>query len=111
MAHGFQTVPHGTGFFAFSLKGKLGVLVHAPIRLGLEQVGWGGTEVEPPAEFERSLPRVRDLVLTLLTSRSFEEIRTPEGKQRLREDIVDRVNHAFEGEVCQAVYFTEFVVQ
>jgi flagellar FliL protein len=66
---------------------------------------------EAPEAFEHRLPQIRDLILTLLTNRTFEDIRTPDGKERLREDVIDRINHAMEREAVRAVYFTEFIVQ
>jgi flagellar FliL protein len=68
-------------------------------------------EAEIPDAFEQRLPQIRDLILTLLTNRTFEDIRTPDGKERLREDVIDRINHAVEREAVRAVYFTEFIVQ
>jgi flagellar FliL protein len=68
------------------------------------------TDAIPP-EAEVRMPQIRDLLLTLLTSRSYEEIRTPAGKQGLREDIINRVNQAIDDDTVRAVYFTEFIVQ
>ncbi len=68
-------------------------------------------DAEAPEAFEHRLPQIRDLLLTLLTNRTFEDIRTPDGKERLREDVIDRINHAMEREAVRAVYFTEFIVQ
>jgi flagellar FliL protein len=64
-----------------------------------------------PAELDARLPQVRDLLLTLLTSKTFEEVRTPDGKQQLREEIINRVNQVLERDAVKAVYFTEFIVQ
>jgi flagellar FliL protein len=64
-----------------------------------------------PHEFEARLPLVRDLLLTLFTSKLFAEVRTPEGKARLREEIVTRMNRALGRDLVKAVYFTEFIVQ
>ena len=57
------------------------------------------------------LPQMRDLLLTLFTSKTFDEIRTPEGKQQLREEIIERVNQVLDRDLVKAVYFTEFIVQ
>jgi len=64
-----------------------------------------------PPELDARLPQVRDLILTLITSKTFDEIRTPEGKQLLREEILERVNQVLERDAARAVYFTEFIVQ
>jgi flagellar FliL protein len=72
------------------------------------QVDFGGHV--PPA-IEGRLPQTRDLLLTLFTSKTFDEIRTPEGKQQLREEIIARVNQVLDRDLAKAVYFTEFIVQ
>lgn len=68
-------------------------------------------DAEPPAAFESRLPQIRDVILTLVTSKTFAEIRTAEGKERLREDVIDRINHVLAQEAVKSVYFTEFIVQ
>jgi len=72
------------------------------------QIDFG--KVVPPT-MAAHLPQVRDLLLTLFTSKTFDDIRTPEGKQQLREEIIARVNQVLDRDVAKAVYFTEFIVQ
>jgi flagellar protein FliL len=63
------------------------------------------------AELEQIKPKVRDLVLGVLTVKGFKDLNNFEGKQRLKEEIAMRVNtHLTKGKVVQ-VYFTDFVVQ
>ena len=64
-----------------------------------------------PPDFQARIPQMRDLLLTLFTSKRFAEIRTPEGKALLRDDIINRMNRALNKDVVKAVYFTEFLVQ
>lgn len=66
---------------------------------------------EPPAHFDLRMAHVRDAVLTLVTSKTFADIRTSEGKERLREDLIDRMNHVLRADAVKSVYFTEFIVQ
>jgi len=73
------------------------------------QIDFGKSEV-PPA-MQARLPQVRDLLLTLFTSKTFDDIRSPEGKQQLREEIIARVNQVLDRDLAKAVYFTEFIVQ
>lgn len=68
-------------------------------------------DAEPPAAFDARLPQIRDVILTLVTSKTFADIRTPEGKERLREDVIDRINHVIAQDAVKSVYFTEFIVQ
>src|SRR2546427_4410184 len=64
-----------------------------------------------PDEFTARVPQMRDLVLTLLTSKLFAEVRTPEGKAVLRDEIINRMNRTVGRDLVKAVYFTEFIVQ
>jgi flagellar FliL protein len=73
------------------------------------QIDFGSAEV--PAAMQAHLPQTRDLLLTLFTSKTFDDIRTPEGKQQLREEIIARVNQVLDRDLAKAVYFTEFIVQ
>jgi len=68
-------------------------------------------EAEAPHDFEARIPQLRDLLLTLFTSKTYAEIRTPEGKALLRDDIINRINRTMGHDVVKAVYFTEFIVQ
>lgn len=68
-------------------------------------------DAEPPAAFDARLPQIRDVILTLVTSKTFADIRTAEGKERLREDVIDRINHVLAQDAVKSVYFTEFIVQ
>jgi flagellar protein FliL len=68
-------------------------------------------DAKVPDEFHSHLPLIRDLLLTLFTSKTFAEIRTPQGKTLLREEIVNRLNRAMRRDAVKAVYFTEFIVQ
>jgi len=56
-------------------------------------------------------PILRDQVIMLLTSLSFEEVMTPEGKIRIREDLIDRFNRVLKPNKVKNIYFTDFIVQ
>jgi flagellar FliL protein len=64
-----------------------------------------------PPEFQHRLPQARDMLLTLLSSKTFADVRTPQGKAVLREEIVNRLNTVLNEDAVKAVYFTEFIVQ
>ena len=55
--------------------------------------------------------QLRDAILLLLTSQSFAEINTMEGKQALKKALLLRINQALGGRIVSGLYFTEFVVQ
>ena len=60
---------------------------------------------------EQRLPQIRDVVLTILPTKEFKDIRTVEGKSTLRTEILDRLNEILNGETIANIYFTEFVIQ
>ena len=61
--------------------------------------------------FEQRLPQIRDVVLTILPTKQFQEIRTVEGKTTLRMEIMNKLNELFNVESVINIYFTEFVIQ
>jgi len=62
-------------------------------------------------EFTRHTPQLRDAILLLLTSKSFEDISKLEGKLQLKNELIARINQILPGAGIRALYFTEFVVQ
>ncbi len=60
---------------------------------------------------EKIKPKLRDLVIMMLTSLSFEEVMTPEGKIGIRDELVDRFNLVMKPDRVTNLYFTDFVVQ
>lgn len=62
-------------------------------------------------ELRSRMPQVKDYIITLLGSKSFQEVRTIEGKDQLREEILARINSMVRTGKVRSVFFTEFVVQ
>jgi flagellar FliL protein len=62
-------------------------------------------------EFEKRLPQSRDSVLTILSSKNSKDIMTSEGKNALREEIKEKMNHLLTETKVRYIYFTEFVIQ
>lgn len=66
---------------------------------------------EVQTEINAHMAPIQDSLLILLSSKSFNDISTVEGKMRLRLEIIGRINNfLMQGHVKNA-YFTEFVVQ
>ena len=63
------------------------------------------------AELEKRKPQVRDTILLLLSSKTFEDVATFKGKTRIRNQITARLNGILIPGSIKKVYFTEFVVQ
>ena len=64
-----------------------------------------------PRRFYTTLIPVRDGLITLLTSRTVEDLSGAQAKDTLRGDIKDVVNTTMKKEVIKNVYFTQFVIQ
>ncbi len=62
-------------------------------------------------EVEKRLPQLRDAILTMLSSKSYEDISDLSGKYQLRAEIIAMLNRFLKTGKINNVYFTEFVVQ
>jgi len=77
----------------------------------------GGAAAESPAvvalraEINQKMPIINDALNSLLTSKTFEQIYTLEGKETLRNEIKEELNRRLPEFGVITVYFTEFVVQ
>ncbi|PKN40224.1 MAG: flagellar basal body protein FliL [Deltaproteobacteria bacterium HGW-Deltaproteobacteria-18] len=63
------------------------------------------------AELTAAMPKVKDTLLLLLSSKSFADISSMDKKIELKNDIVSRLNQIIGKNKVHNVYFTEFVVQ
>ena len=63
------------------------------------------------AKLDDRLPQIRDRILMILPSKTFEEIASVEGKTALRDEIIGKLNSLFPKDVVTNIFFTEFVVQ
>jgi flagellar FliL protein len=66
---------------------------------------------ELTAELDKKTPLIRDIIISILSSKTVEEITTPKGKEKLKEEIVNQINKYLEDGEIKRVYFTEFVIQ
>jgi flagellar FliL protein len=62
-------------------------------------------------EIESRMPQLTDSVIMLLSSRSFADIANYEGKDRMRNEIMLRLNSFLTTGFIRRIYFTEFVMQ
>lgn len=79
---------------------------HLKVAIQLELVD----EKEEPKVKER-IPKLRDIIIMLLSSKTLEMVSSPEGKFQLKDEILLRINQAMEKEMFRNVYFTDFVMQ
>lgn len=68
------------------------------------------TEALTP-EIDKKKPLIRDIIVRTLSSKTFEEVSTIKGKDRLKDEIVDRINEVLADGHLKNIYFTDFVVQ
>jgi flagellar FliL protein len=71
-------------------------------------------EVSQPtvvSELNQLKPKLRDSTLDLLSSKTLPELQDLSGKQKLRDDVMIRLNSFLTSGKIVRVYFTEFVVQ
>ena len=62
-------------------------------------------------EIDKRLPQFRDSILTLLSSKSNDQIKSLEGKYQLREEIVSMLNQFLVTGKVVNIYFTDFIIQ
>ncbi|MBI3448775.1 MAG: flagellar basal body-associated FliL family protein [Acidobacteria bacterium] len=60
---------------------------------------------------EVGIPKIRDRILALLSSRTAESLMTSQGKDLLKREVQARVNPLLKKGKIQEVYITEFLVQ
>lgn len=64
-----------------------------------------------PPTVESDIPKIRDSVIRILSSKESADILSPDGKEALRQDLRDAVNETLGAEDVTQVYFTEFIIQ
>ncbi len=62
-------------------------------------------------ELQQRMPQVRDAILLLVSSRTYNELRDLQGKLQLRAEVVARLNGFLRTGKVKKVYFTDFVIQ
>lgn len=63
------------------------------------------------AELEAKKAVLRDKIIGVLSSKSYQQIATIQGKNKLAQDIVNALNPMLSDGSIEGVFFTEFVVQ
>ena len=60
---------------------------------------------------ESRLPQIRDAVLMILPTKTYDDVSTTDGKIALRNQIMEKINTLMTKGRLNNIYFTEFVVQ
>lgn len=66
-------------------------------------------KLQPEMDHKKSL--IRDIVIRTFSSKTFEEISTLKGKDKLKEEVLDKINENLSDGYVKNIYFTDFVVQ
>jgi flagellar FliL protein len=66
---------------------------------------------EEKTDFQNKTPAIRDALLVLLSSKESQLLRTVNGKRRVREEIMIRVNGVMSKGKVANVFFTDFIIQ
>ncbi len=61
-------------------------------------------------ELDKKTAIIRDIIIRTLTAKTFEEISTAKGKERLKDELVGKINEILTDGFIKNVYFTDFVV-
>lgn len=62
-------------------------------------------------EITAKVPLIKDTIIRILSSKTFEDISTAKGKERLKEDITQELNAFMVDGYIKSVFLTEFVIQ
>lgn len=96
--------------FIVNLSGSKGRRV-AKVNLELEIQGANrsGSYVEIQNELETRKAQIRDIIIILLSGKTYDEVAAREGKEQLRSEIRDTVNAFLTTGKIVNVYFTDFI--
>lgn len=62
-------------------------------------------------EMDHKKSLVRDIIIRTFSSKTFEEISTLKGKDKLKDEVLDKINENLSDGQVKNIYFTDFVVQ
>lgn len=69
------------------------------------------SSAEVSEEVTNKMPQIKDSIITVLSSKATRDLLTIEGKFKLKEEILLRINKLLKRGVVKNVYFVEFVIQ
>ena len=69
------------------------------------------SDPEAVTAIENHLPQVRDAILMILPTKTYDDISTTDGKIALRNEIMAKINQMMTKGKVNNIYFTEFVIQ
>ena len=103
--------------FYFSLDPAFVVNFQGKSRARFLQVNIDGVtrEEELKQEVTKHLPQLRNNIVLLLSAKTYDELITPEGKEKVRAEILGEIQKVMEAETgkpaVENIFFTSFVMQ
>ncbi len=73
------------------------------------EMGVAGEEAKNQMKTQEA--QIRDAILTLLSSKTWQDLQTPQGKDQLKQQIMTAVSKIAAQGSLKHIYFTDFVVQ
>ena len=73
----------------------------------------GGEKAVVPAVLSARIPMIRYSIIRVISSKKAEQVLTPDGKESLKEELIEAINEAIglsENPIV-AIYFTDFIIQ
>lgn len=68
-------------------------------------------DVKDKQKVEQNLPLVRDAIVEILNAKRAAEVTGENGREKLKQEVQEKVNHRLGGQFVQKVLITDFVVQ
>ena len=67
--------------------------------------------VEFTHHLEHEMPRIHDAIATVFGSHTADEVSTTEGKDALKHELIEAINHHLHEEKVESIYFEVFITQ
>jgi len=93
------------GVFTVNLADK-GTDAYARVAITLEL-----SNEKVKQEVDKRMPIIKDAIIDVISSKTSDFVRTPEGREALRLELIKRLNIILVEGGVRNIYFTEFVVQ
>jgi flagellar FliL protein len=93
------------GVFTVNLADK-GIDAYARVAITLEL-----SNEKVKQEVDKRMPIIKDAIIDVISSKTSDFVRTPEGREALRLELIRRLNIILVEGGVRNIYFTEFVVQ
>ncbi|HIV49216.1 flagellar basal body-associated protein FliL [uncultured Helicobacter sp.] len=96
--------------FPIAEEFKVNLLTQTGKKILITRVSLELDKPESQPEIETKLPVLCDAIIEILSSKSFEEVATTKGKNRVKDEIVQRLNEFLIDGSIKNIYFTSFLI-